>query len=35
MHYVTHRSHRMQKHKFVLTCPIMLFVKSILVPPDH
>jgi hypothetical protein len=35
MHYVTHRSHRMQKHKFSITCPIALVVKSIQVPPQH
>jgi hypothetical protein len=35
MHYVTHRSHRMQKQKFGVTCPDALFIKSILVPPGH
>jgi hypothetical protein len=35
MHYMTHRSHRMQKHKFTVTCLNALFVKSIPVPPEH
>jgi hypothetical protein len=35
MHYVTHKSHRMQKHKFGVTCPGVLFVESIPVPPKH
>jgi hypothetical protein len=35
MHYVTRRSHRMQKHKFGVTCPDVLFIKSIPVPPEH
>jgi hypothetical protein len=35
MHYVARRSHRMQKHKFDITCPDALSVKSILVPPEH
>jgi hypothetical protein len=35
MHYVTHRSHRMQKHKFDVTCLDPLFVESVLVPPEH
>jgi hypothetical protein len=26
MHYVTHRSHKMQKHKFGVMCPDTLFV---------
>jgi hypothetical protein len=29
MHYVTRRSHRMQKHKFGVMCPDALFVESI------
>jgi hypothetical protein len=32
MLYVTRRSHRMQKHKFGVTCPSVLFVESVLVP---
>jgi hypothetical protein len=35
MHYVTYRSHRMQKHKFGVTCPGALFVESVPVPPEH
>jgi hypothetical protein len=35
MHYVTHKSHRMQKHKFSVTCPNTLFVKYVPVPPEH
>jgi uncharacterized membrane protein YsdA (DUF1294 family) len=35
MHYVTDRSHRMQKHRFGVTCPSALFVESVLVPPEH
>jgi hypothetical protein len=34
-HYVTHRSHRIQKHKFGVTCPIALFVGILPVPPEH
>jgi hypothetical protein len=35
MHYMTHRFHQMQKHKFGTTCPEALFVKSVLVPPEQ
>jgi hypothetical protein len=35
MHYVTRRSHRIQKHKFSVTCPNALFVKSVLIPAEH
>jgi hypothetical protein len=35
MHYVTCISHRMQKHKFKVMCPSVLFVKSVLVPPNN
>jgi hypothetical protein len=35
MHYVTYRSHRIQKHKFGITCPDMLLVESVLVPPKQ
>jgi hypothetical protein len=35
MHYVTRKSHRMQKHKVGVTCPDALFVKSVLVRPKH
>jgi hypothetical protein len=33
MHYVTCRSHRIQKHKFGVMCPGTHFVESIPVPP--
>jgi hypothetical protein len=35
MHYMTHRSIWMQKHKFTTTCPGTLFVGSELGPPKH
>jgi hypothetical protein len=35
MHYVTHKSHRMKKHKFGVTCPVVLFVESVPVPPEQ
>jgi hypothetical protein len=35
MHYVTRRSHRMQKHKFDVTLLDALYVNSIPVPPEH
>jgi hypothetical protein len=35
MHYMTHRSHRMQKDKFCVTCPGMLCVKFVPVTPKH
>jgi hypothetical protein len=34
MHYVTHRSYRMQ-NKFGVTCLGALFMESILVPDEH
>jgi hypothetical protein len=34
MHYMTHRSHGMQKHKFGVMCPGTLFVESVTVPPE-
>jgi hypothetical protein len=34
MHYVTRRSHQMRKHKFGITSPEALFVKSVPAPPD-
>jgi hypothetical protein len=34
MHYVTCRSHWMQKQKFDMTCPGVLFIESESVPPD-
>jgi hypothetical protein len=34
MPYVTHRYHRMQKHKFGVRCPNMLYVESVPVPPE-
>jgi hypothetical protein len=33
MHYVTHRSHWMQNHKFSVTCPVVLFMKTASGPP--
>jgi hypothetical protein len=35
MHYVTHRSHRRQKHKFGITCPRTLFMEAAPGPPEH
>jgi hypothetical protein len=35
MHYMTRRSHWMQKHKFSVKCPGALFVESVQVPPEH
>jgi hypothetical protein len=35
MHYMTHRSHRMQKYKLVVTSQGAAFVESIPVPPEH
>jgi hypothetical protein len=35
MHYMTHKSHQMQKHNFSVTCPDVLFVESVPVPPEH
>jgi hypothetical protein len=35
MLYVNHRSHRMQKHKFGVTCPSSVFVESVSVPLEH
>jgi hypothetical protein len=35
MPYVSHSSHRMQKHKFGVTSPDVLFVESEPVPPQH
>jgi hypothetical protein len=32
---VTHRSHGMQKHKFGITCPGALFIKTAVKPPEH
>jgi hypothetical protein len=34
MHYVTHRSHRMQKHNLFIMCPGALFLESVLVRPE-
>jgi hypothetical protein len=34
MRYVTRKPHRMQKHKFGITSPELLFVKSVSVPPS-
>jgi hypothetical protein len=35
MHYVTHRSHYMQKLKFGVTCPVMLIMETPPDPPEH
>jgi hypothetical protein len=35
MHYVTRRSHRIEKLKFGLRCPNAIFVKSVPIPPEH
>jgi hypothetical protein len=35
MHYVTHRSHHMERHMFSLTYPDALFVESALDPTKH
>jgi hypothetical protein len=35
MHYVTGRSHQMQKYTFGVMCPDALFVESILVAPEY
>jgi hypothetical protein len=32
---MTRRSHRTQKHKISVTCPSVLFVESVPVPPEH
>jgi hypothetical protein len=32
---MTHKSYRMQKHKFDVTCPGALFVEVVMVPPDR
>jgi hypothetical protein len=35
MHYMIHRSHHMQKHKFGVTCPDALFAKTATGPPKY
>jgi hypothetical protein len=35
MHYVTRRSHKMQKHKFSVMCPSALFMETALGAPEH
>jgi hypothetical protein len=35
LHYVTCRSNRMQNHKFRITCPGVLFLQNVPVPPEH
>jgi hypothetical protein len=35
MHYVTHRSHRVQKHKFGVMCPGALFMETTSGPPKQ
>jgi hypothetical protein len=35
MHYVTHRYHRIQKHKFGVRSPNAFYVESITVPPEQ
>jgi hypothetical protein len=34
MQYMTRRSHRMQKHKFSVTCPDTLFMETALGTPE-
>jgi hypothetical protein len=35
MHYVTHRSHRIKKHKYGVTCPDALFMETAPGPSEH
>jgi hypothetical protein len=35
MNYLTRRSHRMQKHKFSVTCPSAQFLEIASSPPEH
>jgi hypothetical protein len=35
MHYITRMSHRIQKHKFGVTCPSALFAETVSGAPDH
>jgi hypothetical protein len=35
MHYLTRRSHQMQKHKFSVMCPSTLFVESVPIRPER
>jgi hypothetical protein len=35
MHCVTRRYHGMEKYKFGVRCPDMLFVESVSVPPEQ
>jgi hypothetical protein len=35
MCYMTYRSHRMQKYKFDVTCPNVLFMETAPVPTEH
>jgi hypothetical protein len=35
MHYLTHRSYRMQKYKFGVTCSDTLFMETASGPPEH
>jgi hypothetical protein len=35
MYYVTHRSDQMQKHKFNVICPDVLFMETAPHPPEH
>jgi hypothetical protein len=35
MHYMTRICHRMQKHKFDVTCPNALFMEAAPVPLEH
>jgi hypothetical protein len=34
MHYMTDISHRMQKHKFSVTCPGAVFMETTMGPPE-
>jgi hypothetical protein len=35
MHYMSHSSHWMKKHKFGVMCPGALFMETALGPPEH
>jgi hypothetical protein len=35
MHYVTHRSHRIQKQKLGIPCPETLFMETAPGPPEN
>jgi hypothetical protein len=35
MHYVTRKSHSMEKHKFVVTCHDVHFMETAMGPPEY